>query len=384
MKQLMFCYKVQGGLKIRYTILTDVFVPVEDVISPQKTTLTIVKTDKVQLNDIVIIRNNESGAVEYIGYIDTILTRDTTELSCYPLINLFDNDFVLDNQFQETENKDGTLADSPVDIVQWLTTQITRAFISTDDSLQAFPFIIRRRVDVPVLYKNALDTANLLEAYTDAFIETGVYVIMNEIKYATSAGNVIEGIYCDIYCNREASPYNLRWDNPTIQSIDITDNTFTNYNKIIATEEVPEEELPRDPQRFYFYLLNNNEVTTNPNDTRRIKQVRCKSISFSLAGDASSEEGMTDTEKAEARAKALLLAVYNDLQAPEYNLKIEITMMKNDNLRLYRLVDFVAEDETVYTSNVSKIEILNDKQIKVTLGALRNSLTDFKKKVEAI
>lgn len=383
MKQLMFCYKVQGGLQIRYTILTDAFVPVEDIISPQKTTLTIVKTDKVKLNDIVIIRDNESGVVEYIGYIDTILTRDTTELSCYPLINLFDNDFVLDNQFSTGTNADGTTTDIPVDIVQWLATQITRAFISTDDSLQAFPFVIRRRVNAPVLYKNALDTANLFEAYVDAFIETGVYILMNEIKYSTGAGNVIEGIYCDIYSNREVSPYNLRWDNPTIQSIDITDNTFTNYNKIIATEEVPEGEI-RDPQRFYFYLLNNNEVTTNPNDPRRIKQVRSKSISFSLASDASTEEGMTDEEKAESRAKALLLAVYNDLQAPEYNLKIDISMFKNDNLKLYRLVDFVAEDGTIYTSNVSKIEILNDKQIKVTFGALRNSLTDFKKKVEAI
>ena len=35
-------------------------------------------------------------------------------------------------------------------------------------------------------------------------------------------------------------------------------------------------------------------------------------------------------------------------------------------------------------SNCTRIEILNDKQVKITLGALRNSLTDFKKKIEGI
>ena len=61
-----------------------------------------------------------------------------------------------------------------------------------------------------------------------------------------------------------------------------------------------------------------------------------------------------------------------------------LTGSKNENIKLYRRVDFVAESGIIYTSNVTKIEKLNDKQIRVTLGALRNSLTDFKKKVEAI
>jgi hypothetical protein len=51
---------------------------------------------------------------------------------------------------------------------------------------------------------------------------------------------------------------------------------------------------------------------------------------------------------------------------------------------LYKRVDFFAESGIMYSSNVTKIEKLNDLQIRVVLGALRNSLTDFKKKVEAI
>ena len=387
MKQLLFCYKENRKLRVHYTILTDVFVPVQDVISPQKTTLTILKTDRIELNDIVIIRDNNTGVVEYIGYIDTLTNKINTEISCYPLINVFDNDYVLDQIFETVEQEEldenGNIVlnngnpvtetvDADIDVVQWLTTQLQRAFIDTDDKLQALPLIIRNFTNQPVFHKKILDTANLFEAYTDLFIETGVYVVFSGLSYN---GYEIDGIYCDIYCNKDEKPFNLRWDNPQIQSVDIVDNTFTNYNKIIATEELPENPTPEqiaNRQRYYFYLLNDNSITQNPNAEGRIKQVRSKELTFSIE------------ETEEKTANALMQAVYNELQAPEYNLQITITMFKNENIRLYRKVDFTAESGIRYSSNVTKIDILNDKQITVTLGALRNSLTDFKKKVEAI
>lgn len=387
-KQLIFCYKENRKLLIRYNVLTDVFIPTEDVISPQKTTLTIKKTDKVELNDIVIIRDNNSGVIEYIGYIDTLTNKTNTEISCYPLINVFDNDYVLDQMFEKSTNEDGTEVDIEVDVVYWLITQLTRAFIDTDDNLQALPLIVRNYTNKPVLYKRAIDTPNLFEVYIDLFINTGVYIVFNELSYNL---NEIDGIYCDIYCNTDEKPYYLRYDNPQVQNIDIVDNTFTNYNKIIATEELAEG-VTREPQRFYFYLLNDNSITTNPNDERRIKQVRSKEITFSLNVEGEDEidkdETLTEEQKEEEknrrRANALLLAVYNELQAPEYNLQITIDMLKNDNIRLYRSVDFLAESGIIYSSNITKIEKLSDLQIRITLGALRNSLTDFKKKVEAI
>lgn len=369
MKQLMFCYKQNRKLRVRHSILTDVFVPVQDIISPQKTTLTIKKTDKVELNDIVIIRDNDSGAVEYIGYIDTLTNKAVTEISCYPLINVLDNDYVLDQLYERIE-QDGEMVDADTDAVGWLIRQLTRAFIDTDDSLQALPLVIRNYTKQPVFYKKVIDTANLFEVYTDLFIDTGVYFVLSGLRFN---GYEIDGIFCDVYCNKTERALNLRFDDPSIQSVDIVDNTFTNYNKIIATQELPEGSTAT-PQRYYFYLLNDNSVTTDPEDARRIKQVRSKEITFSIDGSATDEEN----------ANALMLAVYNELQAPEYNLKIEIKMFATDKIKLYGRVDFLAESGIIYTSNVTKVEILNDKQISVTLGALRNSLTDFKKKVEAI
>ena len=388
MKQLLFCYKQDRKLRVRYTILTDVFVPVQDIISPQKTTLTVAKTNKIELGDIIIIRDNNSGKIEYIGYIETLSNKINTELSCYPLINVFDNDYVLDQQFKPSTNEDGTSVDIDVDIVEWLSTQLKRAFLDTKDSLQALPLIIRKHTSSPVLYKRTLDTANLLEAYIDVFINTGVYIEFSELSYN---GYEIEGIYCDIYCNTDKKAYALRWDNPLIQSVDIVDDTFTNYNKMIATEQLPEGVTTREPQRYYFYLLDNNSITREPDDSvreqeevskglavgslgRRIKQVRSKAITFEI------DEESTGKEVAEA----LLLRVYSELQAPEYNLQITIEMLKNDNIKLYRRVDFLAESGIMYSSNITKIERLNDLQVRITLGALRNSLTDFKKKVEAI
>lgn len=374
LKQLLFCKKQNKNLLVKHTILTDVFVPTQDIISPQKTTLTVLKTDKIELSDIIIIKDNNSGEIEYIGYIDTITTKTNTEISCYPLINVFDNDYVLDQMYTSSTNVDGSNVDIDVDVVDWLTRQLTRAFIDTDDDLQALPLIIRNKTNGLILYKKIIDTANLFEVYTDLFINTGVYVTFSELSYEQ---NKINGIYCDIHCNRYETVYKLRFDNPQIQTVDIVDNTFTNYNKLIVTQELPKNataEQIANRKRYYFYLLNDNSVTTDPTDPRRIKQVRSKEMTFTLDTSKSDEEN----------AKSLMQAVYNELQAPEYNLQITITMLKNDNIRLYRSVDFVAESGIMYSTNITKIEILNDKQMTVTLGALRNSLTDFKKKVEVI
>lgn len=370
MKQLLFCYKKERKLLVKNSILTDVFVPVEDIVSPQKTTLIIPKNDKIEVSDIVIIRDNNTGVVEYLGYIDTLTNKTNTEMSCYPLINVFDNDYVLDNMLKKSTNEDGTEVDIDVDVVDWLTTQINRAFVDTDDNLQALPFIVRNKTRKTVLHKKNIDTANLLELYIDLFINTGVYIVFEELIYN---GNEIEGIYCDICCNTDEKPYNLRYDNPSVQSVDIVDNTFTNYNKLIVTEEL-EEDANKEPKRFYFYLLNDNSVTTNPNDERRIKQVRSKEITMSIDASKTDEEN----------AKSMILQVYNELQAPEYNLQITIDMFKKDWIKLCRRVDFFAESGIIYSSNITKVEKLNDIQVRLTLGALRNSLTDFKKRVEAI
>lgn len=362
-KHFLFCYKVENKkLKVRSSVLTDVFVPVQDIISPQKTVLTIPKNDEIQLSDIVIIQDNNTSKIEYIGYIDTLTNKDVTEISCYPLINVFDNDFVLDQMCDD----DG----SDIDVVQWLKSQIEREFVNTEDELQALPFVVRNMTKSPVFYSKIIDTANLFEVYTDLFINTGVYIDFSQIIYN---GNEINNICCDIYCNRDVNPYKLYWDNPQVQSVDIVDNTFTNYNKIIATQELAEGSTAT-PLRYYFYLLDDNSITTDVKAARRIKQVRSKEITFTL------DETKSDQEN----CNALMQAVINELQAPEYKLKIEIIMFKNDNIKLYRNVDFTAKSGTIYSSNITKIEILNDLQVKVTLGALRNSLTDFKKKIEVI
>ena len=375
MKQLMFCYKDDGLLSIRYTITTDVFVPVEDIVSPQKTTLIIPKTSKIEQSDIVIIRDNDTGIVEYIGYIDTIATKIKTEISCYPLINVFDNDYVLDQMFEKTTNENGEEVEREIDAIEWLSAQIKRAFIDTDDVFQSLPLIIRNKAGKPVFYKKIIDTANLFEVYLDLFISKGVYIVFSGLTFVNEA---INGIYCDIYCNTSENPYVLRHDNPSVQNVDIIDNTFTNYNKIIATEEISKEKLEKNPdlqpKRYYFYLLNDNSITINPNDSKRIKQVRSKELTFVLKEDISDEEN----------AKELLLAIHNELQSPEYNLQIIIDMFKNDKIKLYKRVDFYAENGIMYSTNITKVEDLNDLQVRITLGALRNSLTDFKKKVEAI
>lgn len=409
-REILFCYKEDKKLRIRKSILTDVFVPVQDVISPQKTTLKILKTPEIEISDIIIIRDNDSGKIEYIGYIDTIKTKTTTEIFCYPLINVFDNDYVLTQMYEETTNEDGETVDSEVDVYNWLKKNLENVFVKAQvynynldtskfDPYQALPLIIRNKLKKTVFYKKALDTSNLFEVYTDLFINTGVYIEFNELSYD---GIYIDGIYCDIYCNNDEEPIYLREDNPQIQNVEIVDNTFTNYNKLIAIQSQKEDEngnlvpATNSLQKYTFFLLEDNSITTDPNASGRFKQVRSKIMSFDVEEYSNEEKKqlkeelnlannvLVEVEIKKRQAKALMLKVYNELQAKEYNLAITITMFKNDRIKLHKMVDFVAESGTIYTSRITKLEILNDKQIKITLGALRNSLTDFKKKVEAI
>lgn len=437
MKQMLVCEKVNRKLQIKKSILTDVYVHLEDVISPQKTKFVLPKQSGLEVGDTIIIRDNVSAKVEYIGYIDAVNTKDTTELMCYPLIKIFDNDFVLDQMFKTVPKKvwgvdekkwieTGEQEDFDVDVLSWLSTQIKRAFIYTDDDLQHFPFEIRKGNDI-VLYKRVLDTSNLFEIYVDLFLQTGVYIEINEVKFNK---NVVEGIYLDIKSNTKRQPYTFRWDDLFVRNISITDNTFNHFNKLIVTQEL-EEDAKETPSRFYFYLLNNNDITTVANDSvriereiaedlpagslgRRIKFVRSKEISFKLDADDNEvlevardyfiSSGMDESEVDEllkngipsehesaigeavkqSRANALIQCVRDELQAPEYDLKIEITMKPNSEIQLYRNVEFLAENGVAYYSNVTKIEKVNDLEYVVTLGALRNSLTDFKKKVEGI
>jgi hypothetical protein len=397
MKQVLFCYKNGKDLTIRYDVVLDNFNFVVDVISPQKTTFKISKTNNVELGDIVIVRDNTTNIVEYIGYVDTLTNKTTTEISCLPIISIFDNDYILDQMYktekQEKRNENGDVVvengevqyedvDVAVEVVGWLETQLKRAFIDTDDNLQSLPLEITDKTEKLVLYEKILDTSNLFEVYVDLFVNTGVYIVFGDVKFNQ---NKISAICCDIYCNTDKSPYILRCDNPLVQNFDIVDNTFTNANKIIATQELSEEQIEQGvvPQRYFFYLLNDNSITRDANDSRRIKQVRSKEITFSL------EENKTEEEN----ANALILSIYNELQAPEYNLQITIDMLNDDRIKLYNRVDFISDKtyndngvikNVIYSSNITKIENINNKQIRVTLGALRNNLTDFKKKVEEI
>lgn len=362
MKQLMVSYKDGEKLKIRHSLLTDIFVPVEDVISPQKTTFTIRKTDGIETSDIIILRDNDSGKVEYIGYIDTISNTDVTKISCYPIINIFDNEFDLPPFYSERPN-----GYNPLAVKTWLLNIINREFVnqSTADPLQRMPFNVTLETARGTSFKKKYTTNNLFEVYKDVFINTGVYIKFNDLVYN---GNEITAINCGIYDNADKSRYVLRWDKPSIYSVNIVDNTFIGQNKIIAIDEGAKG------YNYEFYLLSNNRVSTDPNDPLRIKQVRSKVVYFN-------SDDYTDEDKLR---RDLALDAVEMLQVPEYNLKIEIVIAKNDNLSLYRKVDFVAESGITYTTNITRVEVLNDLQVKITLGALRNSLTDFKKKVERV
>ena len=370
MKQLLFLGKTTSkSLYVKANTLADVAFPVEDIISPQKTDFVIQRIENVENGDVIVVFEDDISQAEYIGIVETVVTTTTTRVSCYPLIMVFDNDLVLDQMYQQTTNRNKDTVDGPVNVTKWLETQMIRSFVDTEDVYQFLPLEIVHATISPSFLKKVIDTSNLYDVYTSIFVDTGVYIRFSGLKIE---GGTIK-IVCEFHNNREEETYLLFYDNPTLAHVEITDKTFEGINKIIVTEELAEESQ-ETPRRFYFYLLKDNSITIDHAHEKRIKQVKSKEITFNFG------EYLTDAEA----IKALLVVVHNELQAPEYNLKIELTMLNNDKLTMCRKVKYTHEDGTTYYSNITKIEKIGDNQVKVTLGALRNSLVDFKKRLEDI
>lgn len=370
MKQLLFLGKTTSkSLYVKANTLADVVFPVEDIISPQKTDFIIPRIENIENGDVIVVYEDDISQTEYIGIVETVVTTTITHVSCYPLIMVFDNDLVLDQMYQQTTNRSGYVVDGPVNVIKWLETQMKRSFVDTEDVYQFLPLKIVNADISPSFLKKVVETSNLYDVYTSIFIETGVYIKFSGLKIEDGTIKIV----CEFHNNREEETYLLFYDNPTLAHAEITDKTFEGINKIIVTEELAEESQ-ETPRRFYFYLLKDNSITTDPAHANRIKQVKSKEITFNFG------EHLTDAEA----IKALLVAVHNELQAPEYNLKIELTMLNNEKLTMCRKVEYRHENGTVYYTNITKIEKLGKDKVKVTLGALRNSLVDFKKRLEGI
>lgn len=336
------------ALRRKDVIVTDVQIKSYDCITPQKTTFEIPKNNKVKDSDIVLIK----GEQEFIGVIDTVGGVNTTEIALYPLEHKFDNDLEIDQ------------LDGEMKVVEYLEAQIRRNFVDNDDIYMRFPFVFESTLAEDVEYKTIVDTSNLLDVINDIYLNTGIYMDFEPV-YSNGVLSAVKVIFKNV--SREKIKH-IRYDHPQI--VDKVQYAFSNTTANKATIWVGKTEENKGTP-YKIYLREDNELTTNPTDEKRIKKVLNKNIDLSV------EFGEDDTaeQKAEKTAEAVVVTARKELKSDIFGYEIQFTILINKNSKWHyrQACVFTAEDRTFYTL-VTRVEYLSEKHMRITLGAYRTKL----------
>lgn len=328
--------------------MTDTTPTIFDTITPQLTTFVFREKLDIQDEDVVVLRDNRTNEIEYLGVVDTVEKDTTTSVRVLPFVAICDNELTL-TTLNATASNESTVQD-------WITEQILANFVNTSDIYSKYPITVRDKTTNSIYYKAVDDTDNLLDALSEIYLNTGLYIDFEPVF----ENNAITTIYCDIYNANEQEVKVIRYDNPQIvNKVDYKFSQYGNYSK--ATIKI------RDTNRvFEFYLRQDNKVTTNPEDEQRIKKVKNKNVEYSA-----------DTSDTNKIAEGLALLAQKTLCGDAFAYSIEFNVLRNaiTGWRFRQRCDFRAEDR-LYESYITSIEYLNDKEARVTLGAYRYTLTD--------
>jgi hypothetical protein len=342
MKQLLildrqFNVKKLGLVKTSPTIF--------DTISPQKTTLELLKDENVNIGNIISIKQYDKQ--EFLGIVQDVAVKDKTELYVYPFINAFNCECTM-------ESINGYVYD-------WIVATMEANFVDIADNSLKLNLEFRNMMTLQPSLSYIFSDGNLFEALKKIFYITGVYLEFS-LKFVNG---IAVAIYCDIYNTNDYGMITIRYDNPLLGVEKPVIENSMNYgtNKIILK---PEEGA--SGSTYAFYLLEDNTVTTDESATGRLVPVNQKIARYA--------EGTSSGE--------LQLIAEKELLGEAYDHNIYFTIKRDDSYKfeLYRKVKFISEDRT-YISYCSKIDKTQDNVLGITLGVIRNNLTAKIKDLEA-
>lgn len=335
------------ALKKKDVVLTDASVKTFDCGIPQLTTFEIPKETNIVDSDLIIIKGDNM----YIGVIERIGGVNTKEVATYPIEHLFDNDLDIDK------------LDGEMKVVEYLTAQIKRNFVDTDDVYMRLPFVFESTLEEDVEYKTIVETSNLLDIINEIYYNTGIYLDF-DLVYESGVLSAIKIIFKDV---SKEKIQKIRYDNPQI--VDKVNYQFSNTTTNKATIWVGKTEESKGTP-YKVYLREDNELTTNPADPYRIKKVINKNIDLTAEIEAETED-----ERAEKIAEAVIVTARKELKSDIFGYEIQFTILANKNNKWHyrQACVFTSEDRTFY-SLVTRVEYLSEKHLRITLGAYRTKL----------
>lgn len=347
MKQLLI---LSRNLAIKQILAVDNIIPVQDIISPQKTTFEVPINKEILIGDLIILKNEE--LFEYFGVVQDIENDKTTKLASYPLINITDGEYQL-----STLNGD---------VYEWIVNAFTKNFINTDDELLKLPFTFRNNTTVTNL-KLDLQDGNLFDALLTIFKKTGIYIRFSLGYENGKAVNIV----CDVDKADENTKITIRYDNPIVfEKPAIELSQAQNTNKIIFKPA----DNTAGTQIYTFYLLDNNTVTTDANAIGRINGVVQSIQTYT--------KDINTVEKLKEKAEEIMLG-----DTLNHQITLKVINNLSYNFQLYDKVEYIDEKmqdgkNRVFETYVTRIEDNNEIYKVLRLGVLRTKLTDKVKALE--
>jgi len=257
---------VDGGIIRDYTIDAD-------YLSNNASTVTLTEQTAANKGDIIV---GISGIDKtFIGVISAV---DNTKLQIsfkHPKELLYDT--VL-NPFKYT----GTIG-YKFEIISAMETIINLAFVQTDDDKKKIPLLIEKRGTASgAVWTDDGDTINISDFIQWAFDNHNVYLDF-DIDFKENK------IVCRIIKNSFAG-YVIK-DNIKLSTPTFDKNELPNYNKAVVYNKDTGVIVGT------YYLLSNNTVTANSNDSRRLLPVQTKYIAYETG------KGYTPQEVADSELK---------------------------------------------------------------------------------
>lgn len=341
---------LKRDLTIKKIVSVSNIIPVEDVVSPQKTSFLIPKDESINIGDLIVLKNKNN--FEYIGVVQDLIHETETELSAYPLINITDTECLMGN--------------ISGDVANWIIETLRVNFVDINDDFLKIPFTFKDNTGGANLTLE-VSNGNLFDTLLTIFKKTGVHLKFSLVYESGKPINVL----CEI--NKASdSGLAIRYDNPIIVDKPLIENSQAqSTNKLLY---VPNDNSQSKKDIIAFYLLSDNTITTDANKVGRINGVVQRIVTYT--DEDAGENYLGLLEKAE-----------QELLGDVLNHQITLKMLYNEkyDFSLYQKVKFIDKERT-YDTYVTKIERfkINQKETYkvIRLGVLRTTLTDKLKSLE--
>lgn len=328
-----------------YAFVSDEFEIIIDLVVPQKSSF-IVNKNIINgvVGDLVTLKHLNYF---YLGVIDTIESIDDYKIK------------ILTKNFTEIFNIKVPVNSYSGDLILYIENLIIDHFKNNEDNNQNLNYLrVNKKTTATGTINFDKDTLMSITEVIEMILK--MYILSINIELVIEDGSFK---YVDVVISKPADKKVIKSNMSAITDLIIISNDSRTVNKITF---YPKNDNLNYKNSVSFYLLRNNEVSTNKDNPLRFSNVIQKSELYS------DNDYINLTQK--AKKEFLNSSLNHSISFNVYSRNNLITPIVN--LKTGDYIDFI-KDERVYETQVTQMKFANNfYQATVTLGEYRVNLTD--------